>query len=98
MYLTSKNNCMIIGERIRILRTQMHLSKHYVAKYLGISSTDMTELERTNGPISGKHEAKLLRLFGDSVNLSEKLTDPDSAQIKLLKQFKEQTKGQDHVN
>lgn len=57
-----------IGERIKSLRTQLHLSQDYVAKYLGVSRSTVTQMENGNRKILAEDISKLSTLFGVSVN------------------------------
>lgn len=59
---------MVINERVKSLRTQMHLSQNYVAKYLGVSRSTFTQMENGNRKILAEEISKLSVLFGVSVN------------------------------
>lgn len=57
-----------IHERIKELRTQLHLSQDYVARYLGVSRTTFTQMENGNRKVSAEDASKLSILFGVSVD------------------------------
>lgn len=59
---------MVINERVKSLRKQMHLSQNYVAKYLGVSRSTFTQMENGNRKILAEEISKLSVLFGVSVN------------------------------
>ena len=57
-----------IGERIKELRNQLHLSQEYVAKYLGINRSTYTQMENGNRKVLAEEIAKLSELFGVSAD------------------------------
>jgi transcriptional regulator with XRE-family HTH domain len=58
-----------ISERIKELRTQLHLSQEYVANYLGLNRTSFTQLENGNRKVTADDVAKLSTLFGVSADM-----------------------------
>ena len=42
---------MSINDRVKSLRTQLHLSQDYVAKYIGVSRSTFTQMENGNRKI-----------------------------------------------
>lgn len=58
-----------ICERIKELRTQLHLSQEYVANYLGLNRTSFTQLENGNRKVTADDVAKLSTLFGVSADM-----------------------------
>ena len=68
-----------VHERIKELRTQLHLSQDYVARYLGINRATYTQME--NGKRKGLADevAKLSSLFGvttDSMLNNTEMSQP----------------------
>ena len=59
---------MSINDRFKSLRTQLHLSQDYVAKYLGVSRSTFTQMENGNRKILAEELSKLSVLFGISVD------------------------------
>ena len=59
---------MSINDRVKSLRTQLHLSQDYVAKYLGVSRSTFTQMENGNRKILAEELSKLSVLFGISVD------------------------------
>ncbi len=57
-----------VNERIKELRTKMHLSQDYVAKYLGISRSSYTQMENGNRKVLADEVAQLGNLFGVSAD------------------------------
>ena len=55
-------------ERIKELRTQLHLSQDYVAKYLGITRSTYTQMENGNRKVLADEVAQLSVLFGVSAD------------------------------
>lgn len=53
-----------IHERIRELRTELHLSQDYVAKYLNVSRSTLSQMENGNRKILADELPKLCSLFG----------------------------------
>ena len=60
---------LAINERIKIMRTQLHLSQDYVAKYLGVSRSTFTQMENGNRKILAEELSKLSALFGVSTDV-----------------------------
>lgn len=58
-----------LNERIKELRTQLHLSQEYVANYLGINRTTFTQLENGNRKVTADDVSKLSALFGVSADM-----------------------------
>lgn len=57
-----------VNERIKALRTQLHLSQDYVAKYLGLSRSTYTQMENGNRKVLADEVAQLSNLFGVSAD------------------------------
>ena len=57
-----------INERIRKMRNEYHLSQEYVAKYLGVSRTTITQIESGNRKISADELSLFSKLFGVSAD------------------------------
>ncbi len=57
-----------VYERIKELRTQLHLSQDYVAKYLGINRSTYTQMENGKRKVLADEVAKLSKLFGVSAD------------------------------
>ncbi len=53
-----------LNERIKELRTQLHLSQDYVARYLGINRATYTQMENGKRKVLADEVAKLSNLFG----------------------------------
>lgn len=53
-----------IYERIKALRTELHLSQDYVARYLGVNRSTYTQIENGNRKILAEELAELSKLFG----------------------------------
>lgn len=58
----------MISDRIKSLRTQLHLSQDYVAKYLGVNRSTYTQMENGNRKILAEEIDKLSTLYGVSVD------------------------------
>ncbi len=68
-----------VNERIKELRTQLHLSQDYVAKFLGLSRSTYTQMENGNRKILADDVAKLSNLFGvtaDSLLNENEMSQP----------------------
>lgn len=68
-----------VNERIKELRTQMHLSQDYVAKYLDVNRSTYTQMENGNRKVLAEEIKKLSDLFGvsaDSLLDDTKLSQP----------------------
>jgi len=59
---------MEIYERVKELRSKLHLSQDYVAKYLGVSRATVTQMENGKRKILADDISKLSILFGLSPN------------------------------
>lgn len=55
---------MKINEKMKELRTQLHLSQDYVAKHLGVNRSTVTQMENGNRKIFAEEVSKLCTLFG----------------------------------
>lgn len=58
-----------VFERIKELRTKLHLSQDYVATYLGMNRATFSQLENGNRKITADDLSKLSTLFGVSSDL-----------------------------
>lgn len=58
-----------VNEKIKELRSGLHLSQEYVANYLGLSRTSYTQMENGNRKITADDISKLSILFGVSADL-----------------------------
>lgn len=67
-YIMSKT-LIKVNEKIKELRSGLHLSQEYVANYLGLSRTSYTQMENGNRKITADDIAKLSTLFGVSADL-----------------------------
>lgn len=59
---------MKINEKMKELRSQLHLSQDYVAKYLGVNRSTVTQMENGNRKILADEVSKLCTLFGVSAD------------------------------
>ena len=59
---------MKINEKMKALRTQLHLSQDYVARYLGVNRSTVTQMENGNRKILADEVSKLCTLFGVSAD------------------------------
>lgn len=59
---------MKIYEKMKKLRVQLHLSQDYVAKYLGVNRSTVTQMENGNRKILAEEVSKLCALFGVSAD------------------------------
>ena len=57
-----------LNERMKELRTQLHLSQEYVANFLGINRATFTQMENGNRRITAEDVSKLSKLFGISAD------------------------------
>ena len=57
-----------VYERIKQLRTQLHLSQDYVARYFGINRSTYTQMENGKRKVLADEVAKLSVLFGVSAD------------------------------
>jgi len=57
-----------LNERIKELRTQLHLSQEYVANYLDVKRTTFTQMENGKRKITAEDISKLSILFGISAD------------------------------
>ncbi len=55
---------MEINEKVKELRTQLHLSQEYVANYLGVNRSTVTQIEKGNRKLYAEEITKLCDLFG----------------------------------
>lgn len=70
---------LAVNERIKDMRTRLHLSQDYVAKYLGVSRTTFTQMENGKRKILAEELSKLSTLFGvsmDSLLNEQELSQP----------------------
>lgn len=56
------------NNRLRSARERLSLSQEYVAKYLGVARTAVTQMENGNRNISSDELGKLCRLYGISAD------------------------------
>lgn len=66
--MLAKEEAMKINEKMKELRTQLHLSQDYVAKYLGVNRSTVTQMENGNRKILAEEVSKLCTLFGVSAD------------------------------
>ena len=59
---------MTINERIKGIRMQLHLSQDYVAKYLGVNRSTITQMENGKRKVLADDISKLCTLFGVSAD------------------------------
>lgn len=59
---------MKINEKMKELRVRLHLSQDYVAKYLGVNRSTVTQMENGNRKILAEEVSKLCTLFGVSAD------------------------------
>lgn len=57
-----------LNERMKELRTQLHLSQEYVANFLGINRATFTQMENGKRKITAEEVSKLSKLFGISAD------------------------------
>ena len=57
-----------VHEKIKKLREQLKISQEYVAKYLGVSRSTVTQIENGNRRVLAEEIPKLCELFGVSSN------------------------------
>ena len=57
-----------LNEKIKEIRTQLHLSQDYVAKFLGINRSTYTQMENGNRKVLAEDLSKLSTLFGVSAD------------------------------
>ena len=55
-------------EKMKELRSQLHLSQDYVAKYLGVNRSTVTQMENGKRKILADEVSKLCNLFGVSAD------------------------------
>ena len=58
-----------LNERIKELRTGLHLSQGYVADVLGINRASFTQIENGNRKVTAEEISKLSELFGVSADM-----------------------------
>ena len=71
-----------VYERIKQLRTQLHLSQDYVARYLGINRSTYTQMENGKRKVLADEVAKLSVLFG--VSADSLLNDDEVSQPAIV--------------
>ena len=71
-----------INERIKEIRTQLHLSQEYVANYLGINRSTYTQMENGKRKVLADEVASLSNLFG--VSADRLLNDTEMSQPATL--------------
>lgn len=71
-----------IHERIKELRTRLHLSQDYVAKFLGINRSTYTQMENGKRKVLADEVAQLSNLFG--VSADDLLNDTEMSQPATL--------------
>jgi len=84
-------------ERIKELRTQLHLSQDYVAKYLGINRSTYTQMENGNRKVLADEVAKLSELFGvttDSLLNNTELSQPATMFARSFKKLDERDQAE----
>ncbi len=57
-----------LHERIKNLRSSLHLSQEYVANYLGMNRATFSQLENGNRKVTAEDLSKLSMLFGISAD------------------------------
>lgn len=67
-----------LSERLKIIRTDLHLSQDYVAKVLGIQRSAIVQIENNNRKVSADELSKLSSLFGIPI---DELIHGDEAEI-----------------
>ena len=73
------------------LRSQLHLSQNYVAKYLEVDRSIVDQMESGDRKILPDEASKLCSLFGVSVDtLTSEICADDQAEIMNMIRFKEQ--------
>lgn len=60
---------MKINEKMKELRTQLHLSQDFVAKYLGVNRSTVSQMENGNRKILADEIPMLCTLFGVSADV-----------------------------
>ena len=58
-----------IHEKIKSLRSQLHLSQDYVANYMGLNRSTYTQMENGNRKVTADDVLKLSELFGVSADM-----------------------------
>ena len=71
-----------VNERIKELRTQLHLSQDYVASFLGVSRSTYTQMENGKRKVLAEEVAKLSTLFG--VSSDSILTEASASKPAML--------------
>lgn len=67
-----------LNERIKELRTRLHLSQDYVAKFLGLSRSTYTQMENGKRKVLADEVVQLSNLFG--VSADSLLNDTEASQ------------------
>ena len=57
-----------LADRIKECRTKLHLSQEYVANFMTLSRTIITQIENGHRKVSAEELAKFSRLFGMSAD------------------------------
>lgn len=73
------DSTMNVNERIKNLRSKLHLSQEYVANYLGLNRSSYTQMENGNRKITADDVLKLSNLFGVSADMilhNEEISEP----------------------
>ena len=83
---------MKINERIRELRKQLHLSQEYVAKYLGVPRSTVSQMESGKRKVLAEDVSKLCALFGvsaDALINGAELSEPANAFARCFENLNE---------
>lgn len=70
---------IVINERIKNFRNQLHLSQEYVANFLGINRSTYTQMENGKRKITAEDVSRLSELFGvtaDALLNENKMSQP----------------------
>ena len=78
---------MKINEKMKDLRSQLHLSQDYVAKYLGVNRSTVTQMENGNRKILADEVSKLCTLFGVSADTLINETELSQPTIVFARSF-----------
>ena len=74
-----RKTMMVINERIKNFRNQLHLSQEYVANFLGINRATYTQMENGKRKITAEDVLRLSELFGvtaDALLNENKMSEP----------------------
>ena len=86
-----------VHERIKELRTQLHLSQDYVAKFLGINRSTYTQMENGKRKVLADEVAKLSDLFGvsaDSLLNNTEISQPATLFARSFERLDERDKAE----